>query len=100
MINVYNMRSERTGKEVPNQFKVICGAGKFEDGTPHEAGCLFQSYDSSIAFRDIWGKTFLDAEKWDYSRTTGRYRNQFLEEGIAETRKKIASGEYTLVDMN
>lgn len=57
---------------------------------------IFQSYNSIIA---IWenGKITL-GRNWDYSQTTGRYRNQFLGEGIAETRKKIASGEYIIDD--
>ena len=37
---------------------------------------------------------------WDYSRTTGVYRNQFLGEGIVNTRAKIESGEYKLADLN
>ncbi len=45
-------------------------------------------------------QVFLDAKYWDYSRTTGNYRNDFLDENIAETRKKIESGEYKLVDLN
>jgi|TARA_R100000479_G_scaffold54981_1_gene26072 hypothetical protein len=46
------------------------------------------------------GKVFLDKNYWDYSTTTGKYRNAFLGENIAETRKKIKSGEYILVDLN
>jgi len=30
----------------------------------------------------------------------GKYRNEFLREGIADTRKKIKSGEYALADLN
>ena len=44
--------------------------------------------------------TYLDEHYWDYSATTGKYRNQFLGEGIAETRAKIESGEYILIDLN
>ena len=42
----------------------------------------------------------LDKNYWDYSRTTGKYRNQFLGEDIKTTRKKIKSGEYKLWDLN
>ena len=59
----------------------------------------FQSYNTIIAKKEK-GKIFLDAEKWDYSKTTGKYRNLFLNESINETRKKIKSGEYTLTDLN
>jgi hypothetical protein len=45
-------------------------------------------------------KTSLDRSKWDYSQTTGKYRNQFLGETKKETEAKIASGEYELIDLN
>ena len=61
----------------------------------------FQSYKSIIAVRNYkTQKTYLDEYYWDYSVTTGKYRNQFLGEGIAETRKKIESGEYKLKNLN
>ena len=37
---------------------------------------------------------------WDYSVTTGKYRNIFLGEKKAETQAKIDSGEYILTDLN
>jgi len=46
------------------------------------------------------GKVYLDNNKWDYSRTTGKYRNQFLGESKKETERKIKSGEYQLVNLN
>ena len=46
------------------------------------------------------GKTYLDADKWDYSQTTGKYRNQFLGETKKETEAKIKSGEYVLTNLN
>ena len=42
----------------------------------------------------------LDRDKWDYSKTTGKYRNQFLGETKKETQAKIDSGEYILTDLN
>jgi hypothetical protein len=72
------------GNKVPNQFKVT---------TPN--GTYFQSYDSIIIFEDKNGKITLGRD-WDYSQTTGKYRNQYLGEGIAETRKKIEDGTYTV----
>ena len=56
---------------------------------------LFQSYRSPIAMIKE-GKTYLFAD-WNYSRTTGKYRNMFLGENIAVTREKLASGEYIAV---
>jgi len=75
---------------VPNQFEIdIPGIGT-----------VFQSYHSVIAIRSESGEITLDESDWDYSNTTGRYRNLFLGEGIAETRKKIKSGVYKLADLN
>lgn len=68
-----------------------------------EEGSYFQSYQSIIAFDPADGRlpTVLDASKWDYSKTTGKYRNQFLgDSGIEETRRKIKSGEYVFADLN
>lgn len=61
---------------------------------------IFQSYDTVIAVIDENRQVWLDEDKWDYSTTTGKYRNQFLGENIAETRKKIESGEYKLANLN
>lgn len=61
---------------------------------------VFQSYDSIIAVKFFDGrKTLLDERYWDYSSTTGKYRNKFLNETIDETRKKIKSGKYILADL-
>ena len=77
------------GNKVANQFLI----------TTDEA-FYFQSYNSIIAKRTNEGKIFLDEKFWEYSTTTGKYRNQFLNEGIAETRKKIKSGIYVLTNLN
>ena len=82
------MKSPR-GHKVPNQFIITTKEGTY-----------FQSYQSIIALIKNDGSVVLDDYYWDYSRTTGKYRNEFLMEGIAETRKKIASGEYQLTDLN
>lgn len=98
-MKVSNMVSSR-GNKVANQF-IIEGAkiGLPELNIALITGRLFQSYDSNIAFISM-GQVYLDKNYWDYSVTTGKYRNQFLGEGITETRKKIESGEYRLVDLN
>ena len=62
---------------------------------------IFQSYESIIAKRcKRTGAITLDSFYWDYSVTTGRYRNEFLGEGIAETRARIDSKEYSLKNLN
>jgi len=86
-MKVENMTSAR-GNTIANQF-IINDKGEE----------YFQSYESIIA-KKSQGKIYLDEYFWDYSVTTGKYRNEFLGEGIADTRKKIASGEYILTDLN
>ena len=85
---VRTMQSSR-GNDVPNQLIIHTNDGTF-----------FQSYDSIIAIQTKDGRTLLDERYWDYSATTGKYRNDFLGENIAETRLKIESGEYKLVNLN
>jgi hypothetical protein len=86
-MRVENMRSAR-GNKVANQFIINDNGAEY-----------FQSYRSIIA-KKSQGKIYLDEYYWDYSTTTGKYRNDFLGEGIADTRKKIQSGEYILTDLN
>lgn len=61
---------------------------------------IFQSYDSVIAIKEKGKPTILDADKWDYSKTTGKYRSIFLGETKKETEAKIKSGEYLLQNLN
>lgn len=91
LADVYNLTSPRGNKEVPNQFVITTDAGTY-----------FKSYQSLIAFipKDNMGQTVLDKFKWDFSTTTGKYRNQFLGESIEDTRKKIKDGTYILADLN
>ena len=86
-MKVRNFKSQN-GNTVPNQF-VIYDEGKE----------VFQSYRTVIAIKE-GGKITLDNECWDYSRTTGKYRNQFLGETKKETQAKIDAGEYTLKNLN
>lgn len=92
-INCYNLRSSRTGDEVPNQIVV-------EMLTDKGRRSVFKSYNTIIAVIDEIGCVTLDKNSWDCSVTTGKYRNQFLGENIVETRKKIKQGIYTLADLN
>lgn len=98
-MKVQNMKSSN-GNTIANQFRIDT-----------ENGTWFQSYDSIIVFIPKFSrselikdeqatKIQLDSTYWDYSKTTGKYRNLFLVETKAETLKKIASGEYILADLN
>lgn len=66
-----------------------------DDGTQY-----FQSYNSIIVKRSSDGTVYLDAIYWDCSRTTGKYRNEFLGETKKETELKIKSGLYILTNLN
>lgn len=83
---VENMQSSNNN-DIPNQFII-----KGEDFV------LFQSYNSPIALIKS-GKTYL-FKNWDYSVTTGKYRNSFLCETKKETLAKLKSGEYVAVDFD
>ena len=82
--------SERSGRPVANQNIIYDDFGN----------SFFQSYKTIIAKISNAGQTVLDKNYWDYSVTTGKYRNKFLNECIAETRKKIKQGLYKLADLN
>ena len=88
----YNVTHLKTSKGNPaaNQFLIRT-----------EKGLYFKSYESNIVFIPNDGKPIqLDEEAWDYSQTTGKYRNMFLGETKKETEKKIAIGEYILTNLN
>ena len=88
-VRTSNMQTPK-GNPAPNQFLIYEGK--------HTA---FQSYDTIIAQQDnSTGQITLDENSWDYSTTTGKYRNIFLGETKAETIKKIKSGVYILADLN
>ena len=66
-MKVENMKSERTGKAIPNQFLI------------RDKGYIwFQSYKSTIGVVTPDNILLLDRDKWDYSRTTAKYRNAFV----------------------
>ena len=88
-MRVYNMLSPRTNNPVANQFIIVDNMGAE----------YFQSYRSIIAKRSE-GRVYLDEYYWNYSRTTSKYRTEFLGFNTKETEAKIASGEFILTDLN
>ena len=96
-MNVTNMTSSN-GNKVANQFIV----------TDENTNEYFQSYNSMIVKKDYQSenpqaefvKIYLDKKYWNFSNTTSKYRNKFLNETTKETIAKIKSGEYKLVDLN
>ena len=102
-MKVENITSNN-GNKIANQFVIT---DNHEMGNKIE---YFQSYNSMIVKKDYNDhsdqvgqgglKIYLDQKYWNYSNTTGKYRNIFLGETITETKKKIKSGEYILTDLN
>lgn len=99
-MKVTQMRNAK-GVPVKNQF-ILDGVNKAGNVCKR-----FQSYDSIIVEIEqartdsgIQIVTYLDKLYWDYSRTTSKYRSLFLGETTDETKKKIKSGEYQLVNLN
>jgi hypothetical protein len=91
-MKVENIESNN-GNKIANQFVI----------TDDKQNEYFQSYNSMIVKKDYEGdqvKIYLDQKYWNYSNTTGKYRNIFLGETIKDTRAKIKSGEYILTDLN
>ena len=101
-MRVTNITSNK-GNKIPNQFII-------HDDNNNK---YFQSYNSTIVKIENWGvakdigeiygcskKVYLDKRFWNYSTTTGKYRNIFLEESRKETEKKIKDGTYILTDLN
>jgi non-homologous end joining protein Ku len=90
--NLYN----RNGNKVKNQFVV------YDDNNNK----FFQSYDSVIVKienfidSDKESKIYLDSKYYNYSTTTSKYRNIFLEENTKEIEKKIKDGIYILTNLN
>lgn len=96
---------------VPNQFLIVeKGEGWNGNFIKKE---VFQSYDSIIAEVVYWRRediegipnareveVTLDEQYWDYSQTTGKYRNKFLGEEKKDTLKKIEDGTYKLAKLN
>ena len=87
-MRVTNMTSNK-GNTIPNQFIIDDNNESF-----------FQSYKSMIAKVDKFGKVFLDEYYYNYSRTTSKYRNMFLNMTTKEIEKGIKSNEIELVNLN
>lgn len=86
VIDIRPMLSHK-GNPVPNQYLIET-----------KQGTLLRSYRSNIALKKSNGQVVLGKD-WDYSVTTGKYRNMFLGENKQETIKKIKNGIYT-IDIN
>jgi len=90
-MKVENMVSNK-GNSIPNQFIIH----------DNENECsYFQSYNSMIVkkYYDI-EKIYLDIKFWNYSKTTSKYRNMFLDMKTQEIKKGIKEGSIILTNLN
>jgi hypothetical protein len=85
-MEITKMKSHQ-GNVVPNQYDIQVGDKR-----------IFKSYESVIVMIRN-NKVYLDTKYWNYSNTTGKYRNMFLGEDKKVTETKIKSGEYILTDL-
>ena len=85
-VQVRNMTS-RSGNPVPNQFVITTKFGR-----------MFRSYDSNIAFIPNDEDVIYLGRDWNYSATTGKYRNEFLGCGVADVKAMLKSGKAILVE--
>lgn len=74
--------TSRNGNKIANQFVITSNDGNV---------ITFQSYASEIATIDWNHRTITIGRDWDYSTTTGKYRNLFFDEyfHILNTKKAI-----------
>lgn len=94
-MKVQNMTSSN-GNKIANQFIITDVENNVQ---------VFQSYETVVCrrqFCEVEQKyvIYLDEKAWDYSKTTGKYRNMFLGETKKETEAKIKSGEYIMTNLN
>ena len=82
---VQNLESPRSGRDVPNQYDLVC-----------ENGIAFQSYNSLIAVR-MNGYLYLTGYH-DYSSTTSKYCNLWTGYNTAERRNGLKSGKFIFVE--
>lgn len=87
-MKVSNMIS-KSGNNVSNQFII-----KTDNET------IFQSYKSIIAKIDNDNNITLDSHYWDYSKTTSKYRNMFLNMSTNDIKKDIKLGNIKLDNLN
>ncbi len=87
-VKVRNMINS-SGNAVKNQFIIDTDEGTY-----------FQSYDSIIAYRPKGSTKIYLGQDWEYSVTTGKYRNQFLGIDKAETLQRIKAGTIIVTDLD
>ena len=80
-IKVEPLTSTRTGEAVKNQYVIHI-----------DNNVAFQSYDSLIAVYDIENNTLTLGCNFDYSTTTSKYLNQFIEYYCCSIYRELPNG--------
>lgn len=89
-------------KGMPNQFDIQLPNGKIFQSYKSLCAAVCYSHNANALVKKTkeehpeWDGVVLGPH-WDFSNTTGRYRNIFLGETRQETLAKIDSGEYLVV---
>ena len=96
-IKAFNLN---TNSGAPAQHQIV-----ITYSTPTKEVRLFQSYGVLIARNTLNKKTYkrtceLSRNYWDYSRTTARYRNQYLGGDTKQVKKNLKNGVYCLASLN
>ena len=81
---VQNLKSPRSGRDVPNQYDLVC-----------ENGIAFQSYGTLIAVR-MNGYLYL-TDYHDYSKTTSKYATEWTSFTTKERRAGLQSGKFITI---
>ena len=82
---VQNLSSPRSGRDVPNQYDLVC-----------ENGIAFQSYGSLIAVR-MNGYLYLTADH-DYSNTTSKYATEWTGFDTKARREGLKDGSFIAIE--
>lgn len=101
-LNIDELKQIKFKQLQKNQVVITYANG---DEAFYSYGRLIALKESEPRYMDTFGdspicRTYLNVNAWDYSRTTGKYRNIFLNETKRETEKKIKSGAYILKDLD
>ena len=66
----------------------------------HQGAEWLVSYESNIVYTNKNGKVFLDPKYYDYSRTTAKYRNQYLGMTSKQVQENIDLGIFKFKNLN
>ena len=100
-MKISNLERLTNRNPIPNQF-VIVESGKEKKRT-FDYKITFLSWETVIAVQIIHYskiKTILDEKYWNYTTTTAKYRDIFLDSTPTITLKNIKSGIYKLKNLN